>query len=146
MKAPSRGTIAVLAGLSVAASAHRAHAAGLAAPTDVEAHPASSGKMSISWNAAAGATSYNVYRSTASGGEGTTPIGSTTSTSYTDTSLTSGPPTLYYYTVAAVNGGTVSPQSAETASPTPPRTSPGSGTVAGSSQNGGWVFHGKDGL
>src|SRR5262249_56705090 len=102
--------------------------------------------MSISWKAAAGATSYNVYRSTTSGGEGTTPIGSTASTSYTDTGLTSGPPTLYYYTVAAVNGSTVSPPSAETASPTPPRASPGSGTVAGTPQNGGWLFYGKDGL
>ena len=102
--------------------------------------------MSISWKAAAGATSYNVYRSTSSGAEGTTSIGSTTSTSYTDTGLTSGPPTLYYYKVAAVNSDTVSPQSAETVSPTPPRTSPGSGTVAGIPQNGGWLFYGKDGL
>src|SRR5215475_1230729 len=142
-----RGTIAVLGGLWVVASAQFAHAAGLAVPTDVEAHAVSGGKMSISWKAAAGATSYNVYRSTTSDGEGTTPIGSTTSTSYTDTGLTSGPPTLYYYyRVAAVNGGTVSPQSAETVSPTPPRTSPGSGTVAGISQNGGWLFYGKDGL
>jgi hypothetical protein len=102
--------------------------------------------MLISWNAAAGATSYNVYRSTSSGGEGTNPIGSTTGTSYTDAGLTSGPPTLYYYTVAAVNGGTVSPQSAETVSPTPPRTSPGSGTVAGVSDNGRLLFYGEDGL
>jgi hypothetical protein len=136
----------MLGGLSVAASAHFAHAGGLAVPTQVEAHGASGGKMSVSWKAAAGATSYNVYRSTTSGGEGTTPIGSTTSTSYSDTGLTSGPPTLFYYTVAAVNGGTVSPQSAEAVSPTPLRTSPGSGTIAGSSQNGGWVFFGKDGL
>ena len=80
------------------------------------------------------------------GGEGTTPIGSTTSPSFTDAGLTNGPPTLYYYKVAAVKGGTVSPQSAETVSPTPPRTSPGTGTVAGVSGNGGLVFYGKDGL
>jgi hypothetical protein len=141
-----RGTIVVLGGLAVVASAHFAHAAGLAVPTEVEAHAVSGGKMSISWRQAAGATSYNVYRSTTSGGEGTTPIGSTTSTSYTDTGLTSGPPTRYYYKVAAVNGSAVSPPSAETASPTPPRTSPGSGTVAGIAQNGGWLFYGKDGL
>jgi hypothetical protein len=101
--------------------------------------------MVVVWTAAAGATSYNIYRSTTAGGEGTTPIGSTTSTSYTDTGLTGGPPTLYYYKVAAVNGGTVSPQSAETASPATPRTSPGSGTVAGVSGSGGLVFYGKDG-
>src|SRR5689334_14295937 len=124
MKTRLRGTIAVLGGFSVAASTQLASAAGLAVPTGVEAHPPSSGTMLISWNAAAGATSYNIYRSTTSGGEGTTPIGSTTTTSYTDSGLTNGPPTLYYYKVAAVNGGTVSPQSAETVSPTPVKTSP----------------------
>jgi len=146
MKKCLHGTIAVLGVFSLAASAHLASAAGLAVPTGVEAHAASSGNMSVSWNAAAGATSYNIYRSTTSGGEGTTPIGSTTTTHYTDTGLTGGPPTLYHYTVAAVNGGTVSPQSAETVSPATPRTSPGSGTVAGVSGSGGLVFHGKDGL
>jgi hypothetical protein len=146
MNSQLRRMIVVLGGLAVVASAQLAHAAGLAIPTEVEAHAASGGKMSISWNAAAGATSYNVYRSTTPGGEGTTPIGSTTSTAYTDTGLTSGPPTLYYYKVAAVNGGTVSPQSTEAVSPMAPRTSPGSGTVAGISQNGGWLFYGKDGL
>jgi Malectin domain len=138
--------IAVLGVFSLAASAHVAYAAGLAVPTGVEAHASSSGNMVVFWNAAAGATSYNIYRSNTSGGEGTIPIGSTTSTSYTDTGLTNGPPTLYYYKVAAVNGGTVSPQSAETASPATPRTSPGSGTVAGVSSGRGLVFYGKDGL
>src|SRR5262249_26978600 len=37
-------------------------------------------------------------------------------------------------------------QSAEAVSPATPRTSPGSGTVAGVSGNGGSVFYGKDGL
>ena len=146
MKKRLHGTIAVLGGFSLAASAHLAYSAGLAVPTGVEAHPPSSGKISVFWNAAAGATSYNIYRSTTPGGEGTIPIGSTTSTSYTDTGLAAGPPTLYYYKVAAVKGGTVSPQSAETASPATPRTSPGTGTVAGVSGTGGLVFHGKDGL
>jgi hypothetical protein len=140
------GTIMVLGVCSLTASAHLAHAAGLAVPTGVEAHPASAGSIVVFWNAAAGATSYNIYRSNTAGGEGTTPIGSTTSTSYTDTGLAAGPPTLYYYKVAAVTGGRVSPQSAETASPATPRTSPGSGTVAGISRNGGLVFYGKDGL
>jgi hypothetical protein len=146
MKKRLHGTMAVLGGFALAASAHLAHAAGLAVPTGVEAHPSSSGRISIVWNAASGATSYNVYRSTTPGGEGTTPIGSTTSTSYMDTGLTGGPPTLYYYKVAAVNGGRVSPQSVETASPATPPTSPGNGLVAGVSGNGGLVFYAKDGL
>src|SRR5262245_54380773 len=111
------GTIAVLAGVTLAVTAHVAYAAGLAVPTGIEAQPVSPGSILVFWNAAAGATGYNVYRSTTAGGEGATPIGSTTSTSYTDTGLTGGPPRLYYYKVAAVNGGRVSPQSAETASP-----------------------------
>jgi len=146
MKRRLHRTIAVLGGVSLAACAHVAYAAGLAVPTGVEAHPPSSGNMVVFWNAAAGATSYNIYRSTIAGGEGTTPIGSTTSTSYTDTGLTGGPPTIYYYKVAAVNDGVVSPQSVETASPATPRTSPGSGTGAGLASDGGLVFYGKDGL
>src|SRR5260370_22343870 len=138
-------TISVLGGVSVAASAHLDYEQGLAVPTGVEAHPPASGKMLISWNPAVGATSYNIYRSTTSGGEGTTPIGSTPVASYTDTGLTNGPPTLYYYKVASVNGGTVSPQSAETVSPTPLKTSPGSGTVAGVPVTGGSPYYGRDG-
>ena len=145
MKKPLHGAIAIL-GFSLAVSARLAYAAGLAVPTGVEAHPTSSGSILVFWDAAAGATSYNIYRSNTAGGEGATPIGSTTSTSYTDTGLTGGPPTLYYYKVAAVNGGRVSPQSVETASPATPRTSPGSGAVAGVSGSGGLVFYGKDGL
>src|SRR5260370_2305460 len=139
-------TISVLGGVSVAASAHLDYEQGLAVPTGVEAHPPASGKMLISWNPAVGATSYNIYRSTTAGGEGTPPIGSTPLASSTDTPLTTGPPTLYYYQVAAVNGGTVSPQSAETVSPTPLKTSPGSGTVAGVPVTGGSLYYGKDGL
>jgi hypothetical protein len=146
MKKRLHATIAVLGVFSLAASMHVAYAAGLAVPTGVEAHPSSPGHILLFWNAAAGAARYNIYRSTTPGGEGTTPIGSTTSTSFTDSGLTAGPPTLYYYKVAAVNGGTVSPQSTETASPATPRSSPGSGTVAGISGGGGLVFYGKDGL
>ena len=140
------GTIAILGGLSIAASAQWAHAAGLAVPTDVEAIGLSSGTILLSWEAATGATSYNIYRSTTSGGEGSTPIGSTTTTSFTDTGRTPGPPTIYYYKVAAVNGGTVSPQSVEAASPTPVETSPGSGTVAGVISGSNRIFYGKDGF
>jgi len=55
----------------------------------------------LSWSASSGATSYNVKRSTTSGGPYTT-IASPTTTSYTDTGLTNG--TTYYYVVSAVNG------------------------------------------
>jgi len=48
---------------------------------------------------------YNVFRGTSKGGEGTTPINSTaiSGVAYTDTNVTSGQ--SYFYTVEAVNSG-----------------------------------------
>lgn len=56
-------------------------------------------------------TSYNIYRGTTAGGEGTTPLASTTTPSYTDTAVVAG--TTYFYEVAAVNSVGVSPMSNE---------------------------------
>ncbi len=82
------------------------------APTGLTA-TAGDSLVSLSWVAAMGATSYNVYRSTISGGEGTSAIGSTsgTGTTYSDTGLTNG--VKYFYTVATVNGAGTSSQSSE---------------------------------
>jgi hypothetical protein len=72
-------------------------------------------QISLTWNSSTGATSYNVKRSTTSGGPYTT-IASPTNTSYTDTGLTNGTP--YYYVVTAVNSaGESSPSSQATATP-----------------------------
>ena len=68
-------------------------------PTNVTA-TAGNGQVGLSWSASSGATSYNVKRSTTSGGPYTT-IASPTTTSYTDTGVTNG--TTYYYVVSAVN-------------------------------------------
>ncbi len=57
-------------------------------------------KITVSWAAVTGATSYNVYRSTTAGVAGTL-LGTSATTSYVDTTGTLG--TTYYYTVAAVN-------------------------------------------
>src|SRR5579864_1248052 len=70
-----------------------------AAPTNLMAN-AGNGQVGLSWSASSGATSYNVKRSTTSGGPYTTIAGPTT-TSYTDTGVTNG--TTYYYVVSAVN-------------------------------------------
>ncbi len=79
-------------------------------------------QISLTWNASTGATSYNVKRSTTSGGP-YTKIASPTTTSYTDTGLTNGTP--YYYVVTAVNSaGESNPSSQATATPTAPATIP----------------------
>ena len=68
-------------------------------PTNLTA-TAGNAQVGLSWSASSGATSYNVKRSTTSGGPYTT-IASPTTTSYTDTGVTNG--TTYYYVVSAVN-------------------------------------------
>jgi glucuronoarabinoxylan endo-1,4-beta-xylanase len=78
-------------------------------PTGLTA-TAGNAQVSMTWNASAGATSYNVKRSTTSGGPYTT-IGSPTTASYTDTGVTNG--TTYYYVVSAVNSAGESGNSAE---------------------------------
>ena len=81
-----------------------------------------SSQISLSWNASTGANSYNIYRGSTSGSEGTTSIANVINgTAFTDTGLTNG--TTYYYTVAAVNTVGTSSQSAE-AHATPLLTAP----------------------
>jgi hypothetical protein len=80
-------------------------------PTGLKA-TAGDGQVALSWNAASGATSYNIYRSLTAGGEGRTAYKTgVTTTSFTDTGLTNG--TTYYYTVTAVNSAGESAQSSE---------------------------------
>jgi hypothetical protein len=92
-----------------------ANGAVAAAPTGVTA--ASGGEqVSLSWNTDPGAVSYNVKRSTSSGGETTIASVSSgnawpASSEYTDTGLTDG--TTYYYEVSAVNNNGESANSAE---------------------------------
>lgn len=80
-------------------------------PTGVSA-TAGVGQVKVTWNASSGASWYNVYRSTSSDAEGTTPWKSgINGTSFTDTGLTRG--VRYYYKVAAVNAAGTSGQSRE---------------------------------
>jgi subtilisin-like proprotein convertase family protein len=72
-----------------------------AAPTGVTATAASQTQVNVSWTASAGATSYNILRATTSGGP-YTQVGTATTTSFSDTSLTCN--TAYYYVVQAVGG------------------------------------------
>ncbi|HEX3685384.1 MAG TPA: RICIN domain-containing protein [Bryobacteraceae bacterium] len=80
---------------------------GPAAPTGLTA-TGQSNSILLSWTASASAQYYNVYRGTSPGAEAETPVGTPTSTTYTDTNVNTG--TTYYYTVAAVgSAGTSAP-------------------------------------
>jgi parallel beta-helix repeat protein len=93
-----------------------------AAPTNVVAS-AGSGQVSLTWAASAGATSYDVLRSTVSGGPYTLVKSGIVGTSYVDAGLTNG--TTYYYVVQAANAGSTSPNSAQvSATPVAPPAAP----------------------
>jgi fibronectin type 3 domain-containing protein len=80
---------------------------------------AGNAQVSLSWNASAGATSYNVKRSTAGGGPFSATLASPAVTNYIDTAVTNG--TTYYYVVSAVNASGESANSAQaSATPTGP--------------------------
>ena len=96
---------------------------------------AGNGQVSLTWNPSSGATSYNVKRSTTSGGSYTT-IASPSGTSYVNTGLTNG--TTYYYVVSAVNSAGQSANSSQ-ANATPSSGSSSSTIQVESSSYGGGV-------
>lgn len=81
------------------------------APTDLTAAPGST-QVQLNWTAVSGATSYNVKRSTTSGGPYAS-VGTSATTTFTNTGLTNG--TAYYYVVSAMNSGGISADSAQVA-------------------------------
>jgi fibronectin type 3 domain-containing protein len=106
----------------------------LAAPAGLTASGANAEAM-LGWSAVSGATSYNIYRATASGGEDLYQKGITT-TSWTDTGLNPNN-TRYYYQVQSVNSTGNGPLSSEVsapltapAAPTNLNSTPASGTVS----------------
>jgi fibronectin type 3 domain-containing protein len=82
-----------------------------AVPIGLTATPGNA-QVTLSWTASAGATSYNVKRSTTNG-SGYTQIASPPTTNYSDSALTNG--TTYYYVVSALNAAGESPNSAQAA-------------------------------
>lgn len=66
-------------------------------------------QINLTWNAVAGASSYNLYRGTSNGGPYPTEFTELTTTNYWDAAVTNG--TTYYYVVMAVVSGTESTNS-----------------------------------
>jgi fibronectin type 3 domain-containing protein len=114
-----------------------------ATPEDLELTAGADSSITIEWLASPGATSYRIYRGTAAGGEGATPIATTTDTEYKDTGLSSTP--IYFYQVTAVNSAGESARTPEDASKTPPPIGTG-GTVPGVTVGNGKVYYCKDAL
>jgi fibronectin type 3 domain-containing protein len=81
----------------------------LGIPINLVATPGNA-QVSLTWTAVAGASSYQVWRSTTSG-SGYTQVGTPSGASFNNGSLTNG--TMYYYVVRAVSGGTVTANSNE---------------------------------
>ena len=75
--------------------------------------------VNLSWTAAAGSTSFNLYRGTSGGGESATPyVAGLASTAFADTNVVNGQ--TYFYTVTAINpafGGETSPSTEVSAKP-----------------------------
>jgi len=75
--------------------------AGPPTPTGLTVSGPTLTSLYVSWNASTGATSYQVYRDTSTGGSFATQVYNGTGLSFTDSTLTSG--TTYYYKVQATN-------------------------------------------
>jgi len=114
-----------------------------ATPAGENLHANADSSITLTWTASAGATSYNIYRGTSAGGEGTTPIGSTTGTTYTDRNLSTTP--VYFYEITAVDSAGESARTTEDASKTPPPIGTG-GNTAGVASGNGEVYYAKDAL
>ena len=92
------------------------------APTGLAATPGN-GQVALTWNAAAGATGYQVKRATVSGGPYTTLVSNLAATAYTDTAVTNG--TTYYYAITAAASIAESARSADvSATPVAPPPAP----------------------
>jgi len=110
-------------------------------PQDLELHAGYDNSITVSWEESPGATSYRIYRGTAAGGEGGTPIATVTGESYKDNNLSATP--TYFYQVTAVSSSGESARSEEDASKTPPPQVTG-GNVAGVASGNSLIFYCKD--
>jgi fibronectin type 3 domain-containing protein len=105
-------------------------------PIGLSAVAVTSTQVSLTWNAVAGATSYNVRRSTTSGGPYATIATGVTTTNYTDNVATA---MKYYYVVSAVVSGVESLNSAEAALRFPKLTGTIIGTLGSYNSSGNTI-------
>jgi len=131
------GSVCAAAGLQLTASAATAPPT----PANLNLSAGYDSSITLTWSASAGATSYDIYRGTASGGEGSAPYATTTSTTFKDANLSTTP--IYFYEVSAVDSAGQSARTAEDASKTPPPPITG-GSVAGVTSGSGKVYYCKD--
>jgi fibronectin type 3 domain-containing protein len=110
-------------------------------PANLNLNAGYDSSIALTWSASAGATRYDIYRSTASGGEGSTPYASTASATFKDANLSSTP--IYFYQVSAVNSAGQSARTPEDASKTPPPPITG-GNGPGVTSGNSKVFYCKD--
>lgn len=96
--------------------------AALGAPSGLRIENPTTSSLDISWDAVAGAASYELFRAGSSSGPWTSSVHDGTGTSWTDSGLT--PATTYYYAVRAANTDETSPLS----SPVPGTTAAGTPT------------------
>ncbi len=153
LAATATAALLALAGLGIGAASAAAVPAAPAAPAvsvpptppDEELHANADSSITIAWTASPGATSYNIYRSTASGAEGNTPLVSVAAptTTYTDLHLSNTP--IYFYEISAVNSAGESGRTAEDASKTPPPIGTG-GNTPGVASGNSEVYYCKDAL
>jgi cellulose 1,4-beta-cellobiosidase len=109
-----------------------------AAPTGLTA-TAGNGQVSLSWNATTGATSYNIKRSTVSGGPFNSVVASVSGTSFTNTGLANG--TTFFFVVSAQNSAGQGPNSAQVSATPNASVDPGDLFVApnGTDSNPGTI-------
>lgn len=109
-------------------------------PTGLIATYAAATQINLTWNAVVGAASYNIKRSTNSGGPYTTIATGVATTSYSDTPVAAG--VKYYYVVSAVVSAAESLNSAEATAPNLwayLKFDESSGTTAADSTGNGWT-------
>jgi subtilase family serine protease len=121
-------TVAAESAIGLSGRSNEAHVTIVPATPAGLSASAGNGSVSLTWTAATGAKTYNLYAGTSPGAEGAAPLKSAIAgTNTTATGLTNG--TTYYFTVAGVDPGGVSARSAE-AQATP--AAPGGGGALGS--------------